>query len=113
MYGLPVEEAEALRAGLLDDFVPASLGIRQDHLALLVRIEHTEIMHLAGGGVVGRIVDVQLCTGERVGCYAVLFQNRQGGLDRVEKGHRAGAAGLQIDHLRDLGEDHIRRPAYL
>ena len=63
-------------------------------------------MHLAGGGVVGRIVDVQLCTGERVGCYTVLLQDRQRGLDRVEKGHRAGAAGLQIDHLCDTVTAH-------
>ena len=51
--------------------------------------------------------------GERITGDAVPLQNRQGGLDRVEKGHRAGAACFQIDFLWDLRENDMGRHIFL
>ena len=44
---------------------------------------------------------------------AVSLQDRQGGLDRVEEGHRSGAACFQIDFLGDLRENDMGRYIFL
>ena len=51
--------------------------------------------------------------GERITGDAVPLQDRQGGLDRVEEGHRSGAACFQIDLLGDLRENDIGRHIFL
>ena len=51
--------------------------------------------------------------GERIAGDAVPLQDRQGGLDRVEKGHRAGAACFQIDLLGNLRENDMGRHIFL
>ena len=51
--------------------------------------------------------------GERITGDAVALQDRQGGFDRVEKGHRSGAARFQMDLLGDLRENDMGRYIFL
>ena len=51
--------------------------------------------------------------GERIAGDAVPLQDRQGGFDRVEEGHRSGAARFQMDLLGDLRENDMGRHIFL
>ena len=51
--------------------------------------------------------------GERIAGDAVSLQDCQGGLDRVEEGHRSGAACFQMDLLGDLRENDMGRHIFL
>ena len=105
--------AEALGSGLLYQFVPATVYIGDGDFTVGGRCEHTEVVDLAGGGIIRAIIDMELGIGERITGDAVSLQDRQGGLDRVEEGHRSGAACFQMYLLRDLRENDIGRHIFL
>ena len=105
--------AEALGSGLLHQLVPTTVYIGEGDFSALVRCEHAEVVDLAGGGIVRTVIDMEFGIGERITGDAVSLQDRQGGLDRVEKGHRAGAACFQIDLLGDLRENDMGRHIFL
>ena len=104
---------EALGTGLLHQLVPASVHIGERDFSALVRCEHAEVVDLAGGGIVRAVIDMELGVGKIISGDAVALQDRQGGLDRVEKGHRAGAACFQMDLLGDLRENDMGRHIFL
>ena len=52
---------------------------------------------------------MELGVGKIISSDAVALQDRQGGFDRVEEGHRSGAARFQMDLLGDLRENDIGR----
>ena len=64
-------------------------------------------------GIVRAVIDMEFGVGKIISGDAVALQDRQGGLDRVEEGHRAGAACFQIDFLGDLRENDIGRYIFL
>ena len=105
--------AEALGSGLLHQLVPATVYIGERDFTIGGRCEHTEVVDLAGGGIIRAVIDMEFGIGERITGDAVALQDRQGGLDRVEKGHRSGAACFQIDLLGDLRENDMGRHIFL
>ena len=105
--------AEALGCGLLHQLVPATVYVGDGDFTIGGRCEHAEVVDLAGGGIVRAVIDMELGVGKIISGDAVPLQNRQGGLDRVEKGHRAGAACFQIDFLWDLRENDMGRHIFL
>ena len=105
--------AEALWSGLLYQFVPATVYIGDGDFTVGGRCEHTEVVDLAGGGIIRAIIDMEFGIGERITGDAVSLQDRQGGFDRVEEGHRSGAACFQMYLLRDLRENDIGRHIFL
>ena len=56
---------------------------------------------------------MELGVGKIISGDAVALQDRQGGFDRVEKSHRAGAACFQMDLLGDLRENDMGRHIFL
>ena len=108
-----VLNAEALGSGLLHQLVPATVYVGEGDFSDLIRCEHAEVVDLAGGGIVRAVIDMEFGIGERITGDAVPLQDRQGGFDRVEKGHRAGAACFQIDFLGDLRENDMGRHIFL
>jgi len=105
--------AEALGSGLLHQFVPATVYIGEGDFSALVRCEHAEVVDLAGGGIVRAVIDMEFGVGEGIPSDTVPLQDRQGGLDRVEEGHRSGASCFQIDLLGDLRENDMGRHIFL
>ena len=105
--------AEALGSGLLHQFVPATVYIGDGDFTVGGRCEHAEVVDLAGGGIVRTVIDMEFGIGERITGDAVPLQDRQGGFDRVEEGHRSGAARFQIDLLGDLRENDMGRHIFL
>ena len=101
--------AEALGSGLLHQLVPATVYIGEGDFSALVRCEHAEVVDLAGGGIVRAVIDMEFGIRKRITGDAVALQDRQGGFDRVEEGHRSGAACFQIDFLGDLRENNMGR----
>ena len=101
--------AEALGSGLLHQLVPATVYIGERDFTIGGRCEHAEVVDLAGGGIVRAVIDMEFGIGERIAGDAVALQDRQGGLDRVEEGHRSGAACFQMDLLGDLRENDMGR----
>ena len=105
--------AEALGSGLLHQLVPATVYIGERDFTIRGRCEHAEVVDLAGDGIVRAVIDMELGVGKIISGDAVALQDRQGGFDRVEKGHRAGAACFQIDFLGDLRENNMGRHIFL
>ena len=105
--------AEALGSGLLHQLVPATVYIGDGDFTVGGRCEHTEVVDLAGGGIIRAVIDMELGVGKIISGDAVALQDRQGGFDRVEEGHRAGAACFQIDLLGDLRENDMGRHIFL
>ena len=105
--------AEALGSGLLHQLVPATVYIGDGDFTVGGRCEHTEVVDLAGGGIVRTVIDVEFGIGEGITGDAVPLQDRQGGFDRVEEGHRSGAARFQMDLLGDLRENDMGRHIFL
>ena len=106
--------AEALGSGLLHQLVPATVYIGEGDFSDLIRCEHAEVVDLAGGGgIVRTVIDMEFGIGERIAGDAVPLQDRQGGFDRVEEGHRSGAARFQMDLLGDLRENDMGRHIFL
>ena len=105
--------AKALGSGLLHQLVPATVYIVECDFPIGGRCEHTEVVDLAGGGIVRAVIDMELGVGKIISSDAVALQDRQGGFDRVEEGHRAGAACFQIDFLGDLRENNMGRYIFL
>ena len=105
--------AEALGSRLLHQLVPATVYIGEGDFSDLIRCEHAEVVDLAGGGIVRTVIDMEFGIGERIAGDAVSLQDRQGGLDRVEEGHRSGAACFQMDLLGDLRENDMGRHIFL
>ena len=105
--------AEALGSGLLHQFVPATVYIGDGDFTVGGRCEHAEVVDLAGGGIVRTVRDMEFGIGEGFAGDAVPLQDRQGGFDRVEEGHRSGAARFQMDLLRDLRENDMGRHIFL
>ena len=105
--------AEALGSGLLHQLVPATVYIGEGDFSAIVRCEHAKVVDLAGGGIVRAVIDMEFGIGERITGDAVALQDRQGGLDRVEEGHRSGAARFQMDLLGNLRENDMGRHIFL
>ena len=105
--------AEALGSGLLHQLVPATVYIGEGDFTIGGRCEYAKVVDLAGGGIVRAVIDMELGVGKIISGDAVALQDRQGGLDRVEKGHRAGASCFQIDFLGDLRENNMGRYIFL
>ena len=105
--------AEAIGSGFLHQLVPASVYICERDFTIRGRCEHAEVVDLAGGGIVRTVIDMEFGIGERIAGDAVPLQDRQGGLDGVEEGHRSGAACFQMDLLGDLRENDMGRHIFL
>ena len=58
--------AEALGSGLLHQFVPATVYIGDGDFTVGGRCEHTEVVDLAGGGIIRAVIDMEFGIGERI-----------------------------------------------
>ena len=58
--------AEALGSGLLHQLVPATVYVGKRDFTVGGRCEHTEVVDLAGGGIIRAVIDMEFGIGERI-----------------------------------------------